>query len=135
MQTAEAYEEYFSHLTPNGVLHINHDAFPRMITTAALAWKRMGRTDFARHVVVFSMPSELTLPTVLIKMQPWTAAEISTLNAFLAPPEVDADHRLTMVEDPLDPEQEFFVGGFLLRRFPRQCGEKNGGLRDAAHRR
>jgi len=52
LQTAEAYQEYFSHLTADGVLHINHYAYPRMITTAALAWKRMGRTDFARHVAV-----------------------------------------------------------------------------------
>jgi hypothetical protein len=124
LQTADAYEEYFSHLTPNGILHINHDAFPRLITTAALAWKRMGRTDFARHVVVFLMPSELTLPTVLIKMQPWTAAEISTLGAFLAPPEVDSDHRLTMLEDPLDPSKSFLSADFYSGDFPDSVAQK-----------
>jgi hypothetical protein len=124
LQTAEAYEEYFSHLTPNGILHINHDAFPRMITTAALAWKRMGRTDFARHVVVFLMPSELTLPTVLFKMQPWTEAEIAELNHFLAPPEVDSDHRLTMVEDPLDPSKSFLSADFYSGDFPQSVAEK-----------
>ena len=124
LQTADAYEEYFSHLTPNGILHINHDAFPRMITTAALAWKRMGRTDFARHVVVFLMPSELTLPTVLIKMQPWTAAEISTLSAFLASPEVDPDHRLTMLEDPLDPSKSFLSADFYSGDFPDSVAQK-----------
>ena len=66
LQTAEAYQEYFSHLTGNGVLHINHYAYPRMITTAARAWKQMGRTDFAQHVALYFSPSELTLPTLLI---------------------------------------------------------------------
>ena len=124
LQTAEAYEDYFSHLTPNGILHINHDAFPRMITTAALAWKQMGRTDFARHVVVFLMPSELTLPTVLFKMQPWTPEEISTLSAFLAPPEVEADRRLTMVEDPLDPSKSFLSPDFYSGDFPASVAQK-----------
>ena len=78
LQTAEAYQQYFSHLTADGVLHINHYTYPRMITTAALAWKRMGRTDFARHVAVYVSPLELTLPTLLIKNRPWTAAEPCT---------------------------------------------------------
>jgi uncharacterized membrane protein YagU involved in acid resistance len=95
-----------------------------MITTAALAWKRMGRTDFARHVVVFLMPSELQLPTMLIKMQPWTAEEISTLSAFLAPPEADADHRLTMVEDPLDPGKSFLSADFYSGDFPDSVAQK-----------
>jgi spermidine synthase len=74
LQTAEAYQEYFTHLTPNGVLHINHHVYPRMITTAALAWKQLGRTDFARHVAVWNSPSDKSLPTMLIKMTPWTAS-------------------------------------------------------------
>ena len=84
LQTAEAYEEYFSHLSANGILHINHYAYPRMITTAALAWKRMGRTDFARHVAVYAYALEPLLPTLLIKNQPWTAAELASLTRFLA---------------------------------------------------
>jgi hypothetical protein len=124
LQTAEAYEEYFSHLTANGVLQINHDAFPRMITTAALAWKRMGRTDFARHVAVFTEPVELTLPTMLIKMQPWTAEEIATLNGFLGPTEVDANHRLYLTENPLDPSKSFLSADFYSGDFPQQLAEK-----------
>src|ERR1019366_507779 len=98
LQTVEAYQEYFSHLTPNGVLHINHHAFPRMITTAALAWKRMGRTDFQRHVAVYISEAEPFLPTLLIKMQPWTAAELNELNVFLAPQDLDAYHWLRLRE-------------------------------------
>jgi spermidine synthase len=123
LETAEAYEEYFSHLSPEGVLHINHYVYPRMITTAALAWKRMGRKDFQRHVAVFASPIELTLPTVLIKMQPWTAAEIAELSAFLAPPEADSDHRLMLVENPLDPSKSFLAPAYYSGDFPESLAE------------
>jgi spermidine synthase len=118
LQTAEAYEEYFSHLTSNGILHINQNAYPRMITTAALAWKHMGRSDFASHVVVFASPGEKTLPTLLIKMQPWTAAEISSLSSFLAPQELAADQRMAIVENPIDPKQRLLSQDFYSGDFP-----------------
>jgi spermidine synthase len=124
LQTAEAYEEYFSHLAPNGVLHINHYAYPRMITTAALAWKRMGRSDFARHVLVFVSPTELTLPTMLIKMTPWTPTEVADLSAFLAPPSADSDHRLKMVEDPLDSSKSFLSADFYSGDFPDALADR-----------
>ncbi|MDH3280522.1 MAG: hypothetical protein OEQ18_05285, partial [Gammaproteobacteria bacterium] len=52
LQTAEAYAEYFSHLAPEGVIQINHHLYPRMLTTAGLAWRRLGLTEFGRHVLV-----------------------------------------------------------------------------------
>jgi spermidine synthase len=118
LQTAEAYEDYFTHLTANGILHVNHYAYPRMITTAALAWRRMGRTDFARHVVVYTMPSQPTLPTMLIKMQPWTAAEIDDLNSFLIQPDLDPQDQMKMVENPLDPSKNFLSPDFYSGDFP-----------------
>ncbi len=124
LQTAEAYEEYFSHLTPNGVLHINHYGFPRMITTAALAWKNMGRKDFRKHVALYFSPSELTLPTLLIKMSPWTAAEIAELNTYLAPPELDPKDRLVLMENPLDPSKSFLSDDFYSGSFPAELAER-----------
>src|ERR1700730_16260442 len=124
LQTEEAYEEYFSHLTPTGVLHINHYGFPRMISTAALAWKNMGLKDFRSHVVVFFSPSELTLPTLLIKMSPWTAQEIAELSAYLAPPEVDEKDRLVLMEDPLDPSKSFLSDDFYSRNFPPELADR-----------
>jgi spermidine synthase len=124
LQTAEAYEEYFSHLTDNGVLHINHDAFPRMIATAALAWKRMGRTDFQSHVVVYIMPAELPLPTMLIKMQPWTAQEIAELNTFLTPSEVEPEKRCTLVENPIDHSKSFLTPDFYSGDLPQSIADK-----------
>jgi spermidine synthase len=124
LQTAEAYQDYFSHLAPNGVLHVNHYAYPRMVTTAALAWKQMGRTDFARHVVVYSMPAQLTLPTLLIKMQPWTEKEISDLNAFLIQPDAELKDRLKMVENPLDPSKSFLSPDFYSGDLPDEVAAK-----------
>jgi hypothetical protein len=124
LDTAEGYEEYFSHLTPNGVLQVNHNTFPKLITTAALAWKRMGRDDFEHHVAVFYSPSEPMLPTVLIKMQPWTPAEIADLSTFLAPPELDAFYQLKMVEDPLDFSKSFLSADFYSGDFPAALAEK-----------
>jgi hypothetical protein len=124
LQTAEAYHEYFSHLTANGILHINHYAYPRMLTTAALAWRRMGRTDFARHVAVYAYALEPLLPTVLIKNQPWTAAEIASLNSFLAPPEAAPAHRLSLVENPLDPAERFLSKDFYSGEFPDELADR-----------
>ena len=124
LQTAEAYEEYFSHLTPNGVLHINHYGFPRMIATAALAWKKMGRTDFRKHVVLFFSPSELTLPTLLIKMTPWTPEEVASLSTYLAPPEIELKDRLVLTENPLDPSKSFLSDDFYSGSFPSELAER-----------
>ena len=112
LQTADAYQEYFEHLTENGVLHINHHYYPKMITTAALAWTQIGRTNFQQHVVVFEREGEDTLPTFLIKMQPWTVEEMNQLKELF-----DADfpgdpNVYRLVEDPLHPENSFLSSEF-----------------------
>lgn len=83
LQTAEAYEEYFTHLTPDGVIQINHHLYPRILTTAALAWRRLGLTDFSRHVLVIERWIPDTLPTVLIKMTPWTQQQVDDVVDYL----------------------------------------------------
>jgi hypothetical protein len=89
-----------------------------MITTAALAWKRMGRTDFAHHVAVFASSAEPTLPALLIKMTPWTSQQIESLKAFLSPAELDPSQRLVLVENPLDPRQRLLSDAFYSGDFP-----------------
>lgn len=111
LQTAEAYKEYFSHLKDDGILHINHHVYPKMVTTAALAWKEMGRTDFEKHIVVLEAVKEGfqdNLPTMLIKMQPWTQEELEEIRTHFPPV-------IKMVVDPRDPQgnmltEEFFNG-------------------------
>lgn len=99
--TAEAFEEYFEHLRADGLLHINHHVYPRIVSTAALAWRRSGREDFQRHVVVASAPEWDPLPTVLIKRSPWTRAEVEALRRYLSAGGSDAAQRVVL--DPFDP--------------------------------
>lgn len=118
LYTAEAFEQYFSHLTPNGVLQINNFAYPRMITTAALAWRRMGLGDFQRHVALYFSPTQLTLPTLLIEMKPWTPAQIAALDAFLGSPKLAPQDRLYLMENPLDPAKSFLPSVFYSGAYP-----------------
>jgi spermidine synthase len=107
LQTADAYREYFSHLTEDGILHINHFAFPRMIATAALAWRELGWTEFQRHVVVFGMDTPRdTLPTLLIRMRPWTRAEVDDLSTFFAKAGV-SEFPFVLLQHPLEPTRSF----------------------------
>lgn len=115
LQTSDAYIEYFSHLSENGILHINHYYYPRMVTTAAKAWAQLGRSDFYRHVVVFEYDQDETLPTLLIKMQPWTEQELDAVKHFFAEVYPGENARYTLVVDPLHPETsslplEYFSG-------------------------
>jgi spermidine synthase len=83
LQTMEAYTEYFTHLAEDGVMQINHHIYPRMLTTAAQAWRELGKTDFSRHVLVAERWIPDTLPVVLISMQPWTAVDVGRVMEYL----------------------------------------------------
>jgi spermidine synthase len=113
LQTADAYQEYFGHLTENGILHINHHYYPKMITTAALAWAQMGKTNFQQHVVVFERDGEDTLPTFLVKMQPWTEEELNQLKELFYADFPGDPNVYRLVEDPLHPENSFLSGEFF----------------------
>lgn len=104
LQTSDAYREYYSHLSENGILHINHFYYPRMITTAALAWSQTGRGEFEKHVVVYENNQDVTLPTVLIKMQPWTVNELERVKQFFEAEFPSESATYTLVVDPLLPE-------------------------------
>jgi spermidine synthase len=113
LQTADAYRDYFIHLTDNGVLHINHFGFSRMITTAALAWKQLGRSDFQRHVVVLGMETpEDTLPTLLVRMRPWTPGELADLQRFFSTVGPD-EFAFRLLQDPTNPSASFLPAGFF----------------------
>jgi len=111
LQTVEAYKEYFTHLTKDGILHINHHVYPRMVATAALAWRELGLGDFRKHIVVVEAVKkgfQDNLPTMLIKMSPWTRAEVKAMMGYF-PPIMQA------VVNPFAPEKgmlsdDFFTG-------------------------
>lgn len=83
LQTAEAYMEYFEHLTDNGILQINHHLYPKMIISAAQGWNRLGRKNFARHVLVMERFIPDNLPTLLIKMRPWKKEEVDRVYQYM----------------------------------------------------
>nr|MDU9046094.1 hypothetical protein [Candidatus Electrothrix aestuarii] len=108
LQTVDAYEEYFSHLSENGVLHINHHVYPKMVLTAGQAWKNMSRGDFARHMLIYYSSEWYNLPTLFIKMQPWTQQEFDRVHLLMG-------DRFKLLHNPLDPagsalKPEFFSG-------------------------
>jgi spermidine synthase len=109
LQTTDAYKEYFSHLTENGVLHINHHIYPKMVLTAARAWKEMGLENFEQHVLLYYAPRWFNLPTLLIKKSPWTQAEFDRVDSLMKP------GKFQLIHNPLSPETsklapEFFTG-------------------------
>ncbi len=116
LQTDEAYKEYFRHLTPDGILHINHHVYPKMITTAALAWKQMGRTNFRDYVLVLQAQHGIqdNLPTVLIKMSPWTAEEVDAIKKHFVKGPVE------MVEDPGRPDKSYLPDDFYSGSLPKE---------------
>lgn len=124
LQTVEAYIEYFESLKANGILQANHHVPGRMIATAAVAWKKMGRDNFSDHVLLFERPEAPfdSIPTFLIKMSPWTAAEVASVSEFMlerTPEDNGEPNGLwvhdyhVMVHNPLEPDKSFYSPEFF----------------------
>lgn len=124
LQTVEAYTEYFDSLKPNGILQANHHVPGRMIATAGVAWKDMGRDNFSDHVLLFTRPEAPfdSIPTMLIKMSPWTEEEVASISAFMLertaedhgdPDALWVHDYHVVVHDPLKPEDSFYSPEFF----------------------
>lgn len=117
LQTVDAYKEFFSHLKDDGILHINHHIYPRMVATAAQAWKEMGHGDFRKHVLVFEASGHHdNLPTFLTKMTPWSPNEIAEISQYLA--------KFDFVVNPLASEESFLTDDFFSGNFPKELAKK-----------
>jgi hypothetical protein len=123
LQTVQAYEEFFNHLNDNGILQIHHHMYPRMVATAAVAWKNLGRTDFQKHVLVLTTPVEHMLPTLLISMKPWTQAQIDDLMSILAKPTLDPFYSYSIVENPIDPSKSLLSADFYSGDLPKSVSD------------
>jgi hypothetical protein len=119
LQTEEAFVEYYTHLGHDGILQINHLAYPRTIATAAAAWRAIGQDDFRSHVMVFEARGSDPdyLPTVLISMSPWTAAQVDDAKGFFAFPAVN-EAAYQLVESPLDRPGSFLPDAFFTGHLP-----------------
>ncbi len=117
LQTVEAYKEFFTRLSEDGILHINHHIYPKMVATAAQAWADLGRSNFRDHVLVYEASGQLdNLPTLLIRMQPWTQVEVDKTTQFLK--------NFHLVVNPLDPGTSFLTQPFFEPDFPEQIAAK-----------
>ena len=127
LQTAEAYVEYFTHLKPSGILHINHHVYPKEITTAALAWKSLGLKDFKKHVIVYELQGiQDNLPTLLIKMSPWTESEFRKLQYFFS---LETDEKkynwvYKPVVNPFVERDNFLSDDFFTGNIPEELIDK-----------
>ena len=119
--TEEAFNDYFTHLTPHGILQINHTYYPRIITTAAAAWATVDDDDFRRHVVVFEKrpPIDDYLPTVLIKRSRWTSAELEDLVQFFSVP-APGETPYWLAEDPIHLDRGFLPAWCFRAPLPRE---------------
>ena len=114
LQTVEAYKEYFTHLSEDGILHINHHVYPKMVATAARAWAELGRTDFRKHVFVAEVPGVRDdLPTFLVKMSPWNQDEMAAIGGFLG----TSQYRFPV--HPFFPEKSFLNDDFFVGKLPQ----------------
>ncbi len=117
LQTVEAYKEYFTHLSDDGVLHINHHIYPKMVATASKAWAEMGRDNFRAHVFVAeNSGTRDDLPTLMIKMSPWTADEIAKVKGYL--------RFFKYPVDPTNPEVSFLTDDFFVGQLPQSIIDK-----------
>jgi spermidine synthase len=88
LYTAEAFEEYFDHLTPDGILTLTRYFVPRypleMLRLTAMtraAWEAKGVERFADQVIVLQQGLNATM---LAKRSPFSAEELRTLTALTA---------------------------------------------------
>ena len=95
LYTVEAFEEYLDHLAPGGVLNVsrpirhNGDEALRATVLALETLRRRGVPDPERHVAVVVGDYRLFLTrfaygTVLVKRDPFTAAELARLRRLAA---------------------------------------------------
>jgi hypothetical protein len=92
LYTTEAFEEYFDHLTPNGILNVSRlyrlvgDEALRATVLTLEALRKRGVEHPERNVVVLlghDILGEL-FGTILARPRPWTAAELAKMRALAA---------------------------------------------------
>jgi spermidine synthase len=95
--TREAFEDYYDHLTPNGVLMMTRPKhqIPKLITTARELFDERGLGNAADHILVFRGPvlpyghTEF-LTCFLMKKSEWDAGEIAAIEKRLGVGDVHA---------------------------------------------
>jgi spermidine synthase len=112
LYTAEAFEEFLSHLAPHGILAVTrwYDAgspreFLRLTALGRAALERNGVTDVASHFVLAT--DNERRGTLLLNRDPFTPDELAKLKQ-----QAQAD-RLTLLYMPGEPGGDQLLGNFL----------------------
>jgi hypothetical protein len=90
LYTVEAFEEYFDHLAPGGILSVSRlyrfagDEVLRATVLALTALREHGVSDPSRHVVVMLGRDTLEafFGTVLVRLEPFTDAELARIRTL-----------------------------------------------------
>ncbi|MDP9114496.1 MAG: hypothetical protein M3O20_12555 [Acidobacteriota bacterium] len=101
LYTTDAFYDYLTHLTPDGMLVFTRWGFDppreslRLITLAMEALARVGQTDPARHVMVVRDDAAKLYgwgaqDTVLISLEPFTGADIARAKQLLSETKLEA---------------------------------------------
>ncbi len=89
LYTVEAFESYFKHLNPDGILILTRWKLPhpieilKILALSKSAFKRLGIDNISQHIAVISKYTEntkLSVSTVIVKNTPFTASELHILN-------------------------------------------------------
>jgi hypothetical protein len=113
LYTADAFYDYLSHLTDDGMLSFTRWGFDppreslRLVTLASDALARLGENDPAKHVIAVRANTEAlrgwgALDTVLISRKPFTAEDIALVQKKVA------DAHMEKVYVPGDPPVNAF---------------------------
>ncbi len=100
LYTADAFYDYFSHLTPDGLLSFTRWGFDppreslRLVSLAMDAWGRLGEADPASHVIAVRANAQNlhgwgALDTVLLSRKPFTAADVAAVRKASAEAHMD----------------------------------------------
>ncbi|MEE9608838.1 MAG: hypothetical protein V3U03_13945, partial [Myxococcota bacterium] len=91
LYTTDAFQDYYEHLSDDGVLSISrwHPLeTPRLLATGLDAWRQAGVEDPRQHAVMILTPPvagfDSRIVILLMKKQPFTSEEIRTVEAFAA---------------------------------------------------
>jgi len=92
LYTVEAFDEYFDHLKPGGILSVSRlyrfagDEVLRATVLALTALRERGVSDPERHVIVMLGRDTLAsfYGTVLVRLEPFTAAEVARVRRLAA---------------------------------------------------
>ena len=79
LMTAEAYDDYLSRLTPNGVLSLSRDYDTRVFFTGWEALERRGLDPAPRLVLLRNDDYTLGRNTLLLRLEPFTEEQLATV--------------------------------------------------------